>query len=218
MKENQMKKTYYIPLIALLVTSIVMLLIFFIPYSRYTLLSKLDGSLDGSMQYYLCYISSIGEIALFGVLITLCVLELFTTRLFAYRLELTFDLVLIFFSFVFEIMYAVNFAQISSNFTGGPFFISLIVFSLLFITTVVLSIYFVYIPFKKIEKEAKVLANKWEQIEEENNKEKEDNIKSEISSISTKDQMKEYLKEKYNNGELSKEKYLEFLIDLDSND
>lgn len=216
MKNNQLEKKNYIPLLLVFLSSILMLLIFLIPYSRYSLLSNLDSSRDGSLSYYLSFVCSIGEIAIFGILITLCVLELFTTKLFAYRLELTCDLIFLFLAYVLEIIYVISFSSISSSFNGIPFFIPLICFSLLIILSIVSSIYFVYIPFKNVEKEAAKIEEKWNQIEEENEKKKEETYKDEIKDINSKEEMKEYLKKKYQNGELSKEKYLEFLIDLDS--
>ncbi len=216
MKNNQLEKKNYIPLLIIFISCIFMLLIFLIPYSRYSLLSNLDSSRNGSLAYYLSFVCSIGEIAIFGILIALCVLELFTSKLFAFRLELTCDLIFLFLAYILEIIYIISFSFLSSSFSGIPYFIPLSCFSILFILSLISSIYFVYIPFKKIERNAVKIEEKWNQIEEENKKRKEIAYKDEISNINSKEGMREYLKKKYQNGELSKEKYLEFLIDLDS--
>lgn len=215
MKNNQMQKKYYIPLIFILITCIFMLLAFLIPYSRYFFISNQELKSNSSLSYYLAFVSTIGEIALYGILISLCVLELFTSKLFAYKLELTSDLIFLALAYVLELIYVISFSSLDISFGGIPFYVIFILLSILFIISLCSSIYYVYIPFRKIEKEAVKIQDKWNEIEEENNKKKEESIKNEIKDINTKENMKEYLKKKYENGELSKEKYIEFLIDLD---
>lgn len=192
-----------------------MLLAFLIPYSRYFFISDQELKSNSSLSYYLAFVSTIGEIALYGILISLCVLELFTSKLFAYKLELTSDLIFLALAYVLELIYVISFSSLDISFGGIPFYVIFILLSILFVISLFSSIYFVYIPFRKIEKEAVKIQDKWNEIEEENNKKKEESIKNEIKDINTKENMKEYLKKKYENGELSKEKYIEFLIDLD---
>ncbi len=192
-----------------------MLLAFLIPYSRYSFISDQELKSNSSLSYYLAFVSTIGEIALYGILISLCVLELFTSKLFAYKLELTSDLIFLALAYVLELIYVISFSSLDISFGGIPFYVIFILLSILFVISLFSSIYFVYIPFRKIEKEAVKIQDKWNEIEEENNKKKEESIKNEIKDINTKENMKEYLKKKYENGELSKEKYIEFLIDLD---
>lgn len=211
MEKYQMKAKYFIPLFLLLGFSVSILLVFLIPTSRYTYLSGLDESMLG----YVPFIASIGEIVLLGLLIALAILELFTSKLFLYRLELTFDLILFFFSYVLEILFVCF--QKKDFGPGMPFFVPLILYTVFFVLCIITSFFFVYKPFHKIEEEAKKIQKRWEKEEEAEKAEKQKKVSEELSDIDSKEKMKAFLKEKYESGELSKEKYMEFLIDLDTN-
>ena len=215
MQDYQMKKKYFIPIVALGLTSVFMLLFFLLPTSRYSLLT-LDGSLSfDSPWLYVSIVSTVLEIVLFAILIVLCVLELFTTKLFVFRLELTFDLFLLLLALVSETVFLVSFPHVENPSNGLPHWISFVVLLVLCLLCLFLSIVFVYLPFFRIEKDAKCLAEKWQMIEEKQSDEKRKEIESQMSSIDSKEKMKAYLKTKFEDGELSKEKYTEFLSELD---
>lgn len=213
MEKYQMKKQYFVPLFMIMFCSVLMLVVFAFPYSRYRLAS---GNGADDLSYYIPLICTIGEIVLFSVLVALCILELFTSKLFVYRLEISFDLFFLLFAYVLEILF-VSFYKVSDYPEGMPYYLPLIFFSLFFLLLVICAVFTVYLPFHNIEKESKEIQKRWERMEKEEEEKRKSDIQQEVSEIDSKAKMQEYLKSKYESGELSKEKYIEFLNDLDTN-
>lgn len=215
MNDYQMKKQYFIPVLSIAVTCILMFLFFLLPTSRYSLLT-IDGSLSSDSPWlYVSIVSTVLEIVLFAILVVLCVLELFTSKLFVFRLELTFDLVLLLLALISETLFMVSFGHVGNPYNGFPHYLSFILFLILSAVSLFLSVYFVYLPFHKIEKDAKRFEVRWNEMENQEKEGKEKEIQSQMSFIDSKEKMKAYLKAKFEDGELSKEKYLEFLSELD---
>ncbi len=213
MEKYQMKKQYYVPLGTMLFCCVLILVLFALPNSRYAFIS---GTGPENISTYIPMICTIGEIVLLSVLVALCFLELFTSKLFVYRLEISFDLVILLFSYILEILFVI-FYKPTINSPSMPYYLILVIFSLVLSLVVFCSFYFVYLPLHQIEKKAKETEIRWKQISEKEEEKKKSDIQKEISQIDTKEKMKEYLKAKYEAGDLSKEKYIEFLTDLDTN-
>lgn len=215
MKNFLKKNEVLIPFILYLFFSVVMLALLALPTSIYSILSLSStlSSASENMPLSLTSLLSILLVVCLPVQVILALLGLFSRKLYLARIELILNTILYSISVlaftVIIITGSLTTIENAALFTPANYVVY-VLYLLGFASFLVTSHLCVYKPYKVMARELKENEAKEEDISEKQRQQYREELKD-----MDKEKMKAYLLEKRNSGQLSEEKYLEFLASLD---
>ncbi|MFA6829682.1 MAG: hypothetical protein WCR67_03145 [Bacilli bacterium] len=211
MNNSQLKKENYIPLIVLIASAVAMLLLLLIPHSQYSLLSEMQALGDKeNMPLVSMGTITILVIVILGALLVLGTVSFFTLQIYFLRMEVIFLIAFFLIELICELMYCgigIYSLSVTNNFFSYWNLVPVILNILSFVGFVIVSKKYILNPFKRKMAEMSSLEEEKTAIEHEK-------YHKEVAGLN-KSQMKNYLREKLENKEISPDEYSALIEELE---